>query len=1048
MVGAKNWYKKCDNDWSVESGMEPYTFGHWLRLKRKALDLTRDGLADRVGYSAETIRKIETEERRPSAQLVDQLAALFEIPENQLRDFLRFARGDWQAAPAGSVERPPWLAARWREQDDLYKQNLPSGTVTFLFTEIEGSSKLFQQYPEAMPALLARHHEILSGCIKTHGGYAFQIVGDSFAVAFHSAIDALTAALAAQQSLQEEAWSPAPIKVRMGIHTGTAHLNDPSVPTVYSGYATIALTQRIMSAGHGGQILLSGATRELVRDALPLDSELQDLGEKRLKDSLHPEHLYQLNIAGLPSSFPPLKTLASFLNNLPAQLTTFIGREEEIAEIKKELESHRLITLTGPGGIGKTRLSVQVAANLLETFPDGVWFVELAPLTDPDLIAQTIHTTLGLVEQPGKNILQMLMDYLSQKKALLILDNCEHLVEACAQFTHTLLRHSLSLRILASSREALGVQGEVAWRVPSLSLPDPKKIPELEQLTQYEAVDLFLDRASLANPRFRMTEDHALAIAQICYRLDGIPLAIELAAARLRGLSVEQIASRLDDRFHLLTSGARTVLPRHQTLHALIDWSHDLLSEAERALLRRLSVFAGGWTLEAAESVCAGDSLGSDQILEVLLHLADKSLVVAETQGIEPRYYMLETIRQYAQEKLEETGEANLVRDHHLEYFRSLAEQARPHFRDAEQLAWLDRFEAELDNVRAVLAWALDGGSVESGLHLASDLGVDTGAFWVNRGHIKEGHELLEQLLLKSQATVPIETLAAGCCSVAAVEFWLGDMADAHHHAEQSEALWSQLGPSYKAKAAEARVLKIYTDSNFAQDPSEVCRQFQENLPIFQETGNRWLMAYTLFGIAYHLRISGDLPSARQTFEQSRTLFQECGDGLRVSHNNIILAVIAIEEGRYTEARNLCEETLPYFRQLRFSLRDEPLWILGALSIMESNYAAAKAWYTECLLFDQEIGIYDQFPECLIGFASIANSEKRFEHATRLLGRAETAVTARQNPLANFDQAELQRLKMVLREELGEAKFEALAAKGRTITVEQAIALALEKRDE
>jgi tetratricopeptide (TPR) repeat protein len=555
----------------------------------------------------------------------------------------------------------------------------------------------------------------------------------------------------------------------------------------------------------------------------------------------------------------------------------------------------------------------------------------------------------------------------------------------------------------------------------------------------------------LANPRFRMTEDNAPSTAQICYRLDGIPLAVELAAARVRGLSVEQIASRLDDRFHLLTSGARTVLPRHQTLHALIDWSHDLLSEPERALLRRLSVFAGGWTLEAAESVCAGDALESDQILEVLLHLVDKSLVVAKTQGTEPRYpaggslryHMLETIRQYAQEKLDEAGEASLVRDHHLEYFRSLAMQARPHFRDSEQFVWLDRFETELDNVRAALTWALQGGSVEAGLRLASDLGVVTGAFWVNRGHIAEGHELLEQLLLKSQATVPIETLAAGYLSVAAVEFWWGDMADAYRHAEQSESLWSQLGPSYKVKAAEARVTKIYIDPNFAQDPSEMCRQFQENLPIFQETGDRWLMAYTLFGIASSLRKSGDLPGARQTFEQSRTLFQECGDGLRVSHNNINLAVIAIKEGRYTEARNLCEETLPYFRQLH-SLRDAPLWILGALSIMESNYAAAKAWYTECLLFDQEIGIYDEFPECLIGFASIANAERRFERAAQLIGGAETAAGVRQDPLEDFDLAELQRLRTVLREELGVVKFEEFVAKGRAMTTEQAIAFALE----
>jgi tetratricopeptide (TPR) repeat protein len=419
-------------------------------------------------------------------------------------------------------------------------------------------------------------------------------------------------------------------------------------------------------------------------------------------------------------------------------------------------------------------------------------------------------------------------------------------------------------------------------------------------------------------------------------------------------------------------------------------------------------------------------------------------LVVAETQGAEPRYHMLETIRQYAQEKLVESGEASLVRDHHLEYFRSLAEHARPHFRDSEQFVWLDRFETELDNVRAALTWALDGGSVESGLRLASDLGVDTGAFWVNRGHMKEGHEFLEQLLIRSQATGPIETLAAGCSSVAAVEFWLRDMADARHHAEQSEALWSQLGPSYKAKAAEARVLKIYIDPNFAHDPREMCRQFEENLPIFQETGNRWMMAYILFGVAFELHRSGDLPSARQTFEQSRALFQECGDDRHVSQANIRLALMAMEEGRYTEARNLCEEGLPIFRQLRFSLRDVPLWILGVIAIIEGNYGAAEAWYRECLLFDQEIGVKDQLPECLVGFASIANSEKRFERAAQLIGGVETAAGVRQDPLEDLDLAELQRLRTVLREELGVVKFEEFVAKGRAMTTEQAIAFALE----
>jgi len=430
--------------------------------------------------------------------------------------------------------------------------------------------------------------------------------------------------------------------------------------------------------------------------------------------------------------------------------------------------------------------------------------------------------------------------------------------------------------------------------------------------------------------------------------------------------------------------------------------------------------------------------------------LVDKCLVVAKTQETDPRYHLLETIRQYAQEKLDESGESSLVRDRHLEYFRSLAEQARPHFKDAEQLVWLDRFETELDNVRAALTWALQDGSVEAGLCLASDLGADTGSFWVNRGHMKEGREFLEQLLLKLQATGPIEVLAAGYFSIAAIEFWLADFDAGYRHVEMSESLWSQLGPSYKAKAAEARVSRIYISSslNPFNDRSEVGRQFEENLPIFQEVGDRWMVAHTLYGIAFCLKLSGDLTGARQTFEQSRALFQECGDGLRVSKDNTDLAIIAIKEGRYTEARKFCEEALPFFRQLRFSLRDEPLWMLGAIAIIEGNYAIAKAWYRECLLFDQEIGVYNQFPECLIGFASIASFEKHFEVAAQLIGRAETVITARQDPpLEPFDQAELESLVLVLREQLGDSHFEEMTAIGSAMSQEQAIAFALEEID-
>ena len=485
----------------------------------------------------------------------------------------------------------------------------------------------------------------------------------------------------------------------------------------YSGYATLAATQRIMSAGHGGQILLSGATRELVRDVLPANTQLLDLGEKRLKDLLRPEHIYQLNSAGLPTAFLPLKTLDSLPNNLPVQLTSFVGRENEIAELKQGLEAHRLVTLTGSGGTGKTRLSLQVAAELVEQFNHGVWFIELAPLTDPDLIPQTILSAMGVSEQPNKTPLEILKEYLHEKKMLIVLDNCEHLIMASAQVSNVLLNTAPELKILASSREALGVKGELSYPVPSLSWPDVKHLPTIEQLTQYEAVRLFIDRALLVAPHFVVDKDNAPFIAQICYRLDGIPLALELAAARTKMLSVEQISKRLDDRFRLLTGGARTALPRQQTLRALIDWSYDLLTENERLLLRRLSVFAGGWILDATEEVCSGDGMETYDVLDSLTQLVNKSLVVVmeHSQGGETRFRMLETIRQYAREKLLEVRGSEIVRQRHLAYFVKLAERAEPELPRSNQVFWLNKLDDEIDNFRMAIEWALVN-DVESGL--------------------------------------------------------------------------------------------------------------------------------------------------------------------------------------------------------------------------------------------------------------------------------------------------------------------------------------------
>ena len=926
---------------------------------------------------------------------------------------------------------------------------LPSGTVTFLFTDIEGSTKLAREHREVWEASRARHHRILREAIEANQGYVFQVIGDAFCAGFHTAEDALRAAVKSQIDVHAETWGDTPIEVRMGIHTGRAEIQEDGE---YQGYLAMSRVQRLMSAGHGGQVLISAVTQELLLEDLFEDVSLRDLGEHRLKDLIRPEHIYHAVIPGLPVDFPPLKTLDFYRHNLPIQLTSFIGREKEMEEIKQSILTHRLVTLTGVGGTGKTRLALQVAADAIENFQDGVWLVELAPLSKPGLVPQAVATTLGLREQAERAFLDMLKDYLSRKNLLLVLDNCEHLIEECAQLADVLLHAAPNLKILATSREALGIAGESTYPVRSLSLPDTRH-PLPENLGQYDAVRLFIDRAVAVQPDFQITNQNAPAVAQVCVRLDGIPLAIELAAARVKGLSAEQIASRLDDRFRLLTGGSRTALPRQRTLQATIDWSYKLLAEEERALLRRLSVFVGGWTLEAAEQVCAGEDLGSHQVLELLLLLIDKSLIVPETDVSEARYpaggsfryHMLETVRQYAQERLDEAGESNHARDQHLAYFHALAEQARPHLRSAQQLVWLHRLDAELDNIHAALGWAQDGGAVEMGLHLATDLQT----FWVYRAYLREPSFALENLLAKPLPADQIQVLAKGHFVAGLLEFFLGNHDKAYAHAQESKRLYSQLGSTSMVGSAEARNLLIATDLNVANDPIQARKRFEENLKLFQEAGDPWGIAHTLYAIGLELRRSGDLTGSRIAYEQSLATFRACGDHIRSAQQNAALAIIAFNEGRYAEARTRLEEVLSFYRQVRFNLEiDIPLWMLGAIAIREADYARAKERYSECLLFDQQIGMNTQLAECLLGFAGIANAEKRFEHAALLAGAAQVEVKARQNSLENFDQVELQRLTLVLREELGEARFEELAGEGRSMTREQAIAFALEESNE
>jgi len=809
----------------------------------------------------------------------------------------------------------------------------PTGTVTFLFTDIQGSTKLWREHPEAMKRSHARHNAILQNAIETNNGYIFQIIGDAFCAAFHKAGDAVKAALQAQAELTSEAWGEAIIKVRMGIHTGEAELKEDGQ---YNGYMTLSRTQRLMSAGHGGQVLISLASEELIRDDPPPNIELHDLGERRLKDLIRPKRIFQLVAPNLPSEFPPLKTLDAFPNNLPLQLTSFIGRETQIAQVKKELDEHRLVTLTGSGGTGKTRLSLQVAADLLDSFPNGVWFVELAPLSDPDLIPQTVLSTLGISEQKDKSALDVLQDYLQAKKLLLVLDNCEHLITSAAAVANAILSSAPGVKILASSREALGVRGELSWHVPSLSLPDPKKLPEPEALTQYEAVRLFIDRAMLVNSHFTVTKDNAPAIAQICFRLDGIPLALELAAARVRMLSVDQISSRLDDRFRLLTGGARTALPRQQTLRAAIDWSYDLLSENERLLLRRLAVFAGGWTLELAEQVCSDEAIDQYEVMDMLGKLVDKSLVAVYESVTGTRYRILETVRQYAREKLFESGEGERMRDQHLKVFVGLAEQMEPDTRNYNQPHCFNRLDEELDNFRAVMEWA-EGRDNEALLRVSSSLW----RFLDLRGY----QEDFEWLFTALKLTEGLKTIQRAHALARAVwilgnnnrnmnqmETWVSEAIELSRELDCMPALtmamhWKALFESWQDDGNEpflsfvqpaidvcranndhwmlGVIYNIVGSDMVARNPLSAISYLEDGLKNIQISGDRRLLSFAYFTLGDVALRGGNASDAQHHIETGLKYAQEIDDRSSISSAKITLAAISLFLDKYQEAEKL-----------------------------------------------------------------------------------------------------------------------------------------------
>ncbi|HJR79510.1 MAG TPA: adenylate/guanylate cyclase domain-containing protein, partial [Anaerolineales bacterium] len=619
-------------------------------------------------------------------------------------------------------------------------QRLPLGTVTFLFTDIEGSTRLLQQLGDTYATLIAAHDQLLREIWQRHQGSVVGTQGDSFFVAFSRAVDAIQAAVQAQHALAAHPWPDGVrVRVRMGLHTGEPQI---SASENYVGI-DIHRAARIAAAGHGGQVLISQTTYDLVEKELPEGVTLRDLGEHSLKDLRRSKHLYQLVIPGLPADFPPLKSLGSFPNNLPSQVTSFIGRSREIGEVKQLLSEGRLVTLTGPGGSGKTRLGLQVAGETLGQFPGGVFFVALAPINDPGLVVSTIAQSLGIAETAGRTLLDSLKDYLQSKSLLLLLDNFEQVI-AAAPLVAELLASCSELKILVTSREALRISGERTYPVPPLSLPDLSQLPSVESLSQYAAVQLFLQRAQAVKPGFTITSETAPIIVEICYRLDGLPLAIELAAARIKLLPPQAMLARLENRLEFLTGGARDLPARQQTLRSAIAWSYSMLDESEQGLFRRLSVFVNGCTVNAVEAVAGQDPV-EVSVLDRLGSLLDKSLLrEVEAKNGEARFVMLELLREFGLEQLEAGGEEETIRYRHANFFLTLAEQAEASLEGQEQVRWMDRMEQEHDNLRAALEWSKTAGEAqELCLRLAGTLGY----FWEVRGHFSEGRERLSAIL-------------------------------------------------------------------------------------------------------------------------------------------------------------------------------------------------------------------------------------------------------------------------------------------------------------
>lgn len=881
-----------------------------------------------------------------------------------------------------------------------------------------------------MKGAVRRHGEILQAAIDAHDGNVFKTVGDAFCAAFHNVADAIAAALDAQRRLEAEDWSGVDgLKVRMAIHTGHTDERDGD----YFGPA-VNRVARLLAIGHGGQVLVSGASADLSQGELPPRAALRDLGEHRLKDLTHPEQVYQLVAPGLASDFPPLRSLEALPNNLPLQITSFVGRDVDILTVSELLAKHRLVTLVGAGGVGKTRLALQVGADLLDRYEDGVWLVELAPLSDNDLIPSTVASIFHVSEAANKTMTEAIVHALKARRALIVFDNCEHVVEPAARLIDAVLRSCPNIRIIATTRQGLGIAGEAVHRVASLAVPESSGRLTAEEAMRHGAIALFVERAIAATESFRLSDENAAVVARLCNRLDGIALAIELAAPRLKALSLEQLEARLSERFRILTGGSRTALPRQQTMRALVDWSYDLLTDDEKTLFRRVAVFAGGWSLDAASAICSDEKIEEWAVLDLLQSLVDKSMVVAKLSGSEQRYRLLESTRQYAHELLEKSGELEPMQVRHATWFLEFAQQAESVRDSTPTKAWLNAVDPELDNLRAALDWALaDKHDVELGAALAASMGE----YFFLSGYEAEGRLRVEAALalsgdIKSKATLAGLWRGRYLLSSLAISSWTR----LREVAEYGLQLNRELGDVAGTRFALSGIAETYLRQG---QHDEAQRYLDEALVLAEQLKSRNAIGAVKSAMARNYHFAGRTEEARALYADVLAIARATGNDRLRSTVVSNLAEVEFSTGDAARAAEVARENLDAIGANRFIMFNNLAGYLSALRQFDEARVRAR----EGLRIARDAQAASHGAISIMHLARVAAEKGDVKLGAQLLGYFDETLTRSKFDIEYTEQYSHDELETVLRTALDEDELARLRATGARMTEDQAVEEAL-----